>query len=250
MSENKYKIVVDGLTAIKYEEQNEFLNSVSVDAYRKAKEITEKILKENKNFRELKNSGVTGNKLRNSEQIYNILFFTGAKGSGKTSTMLSYMEFLKDYYRKKETCNSEFKLVTIANPMFTGLEYIDASVMDRKEDILGCILSKMLKKWKEEELRSYENQRMGIVQTNDYSYRKRSISMAFDRVYTNLKNLRSSKDVIEDEDDTFLETLEKLSLSWNLKESFQELVEKYLEIMKYPDTESLKIENHFLVISA
>ena len=249
MSENKYKIVVDGLTAIKYEEQNEFLNSVSVDAYRKAKEITEKILKENKNFRELKNSGVTGNKLRNSEQIYNILFFTGAKGSGKTSTMLSYMEFLKDYYRKKETCNSEFKLVTIANPMFTGLEYIDASVMDRKEDILGCILSKMLKKWKEEELRSYENQRMGIVQTNDYSYRKRSISMAFDRVYTNLKNLRSSKDVIEDEDDTFLETLEKLSLSWNLKESFQELVEKYLEIMKYPDTESLKIENHFLVIS-
>ena len=48
MSENKYKIVVDGLTAIKYEEQNEFLNSVSVDAYRKAKEITEKILKENK----------------------------------------------------------------------------------------------------------------------------------------------------------------------------------------------------------
>lgn len=249
MSENKYKIVVDGLTAIKYEEQNEFLNSVSVDAYRKAKEITEKILKENKNFRELKNSGVTGNKLRNSEQIYNILFFTGAKGSGKTSTMLSYMEFLKDYYRKKEKCNSEFKLVTIANPMFTGLEYIDASVMDRKEDILGCILSKMLKKWKEEELRSYENQRMGIIQTNDYSYRKRSISMAFDRVYTNLKNLRSSKDVIEDEDDTFLETLEKLSLSWNLKESFQELVEKYLEIMKYPDTESLKIENHFLVIS-
>lgn len=99
MSENKYKIVVDGLTAIKYEEQNEFLNSVSVDAYRKAKEITEKILKENKNFRELKNSGVTGNKLRNSEQIYNILFFTGAKESGKTSTMLSYMEFLKDYYR-------------------------------------------------------------------------------------------------------------------------------------------------------
>ena len=64
-----------------------------------------------------------------------------------------------------------------------------------------------------------------------------------------MKNLRSSKDVIEDEDDTFLETLEKLSLSWNLKESFQELVQEYLEIMKYPNTEDLKIENHFLVIS-
>ena len=53
--------------------------------------------------------------------------------------------------------------------MFTGLEYIDASVMDKKEDILGCILSKMLKKWKEEENHSYEGRRMGIIQTNDYS---------------------------------------------------------------------------------
>lgn len=77
---------------------------------------------------------------------------------------------------------------------------------------------------------------MGNYTNECYSYRKRNISLAFDRVYTNLKNLRSSKDVIEDEDDTFLETLEKLSLSWNLKESFQELVQEYLEIMKYPNT--------------
>lgn len=247
MQEKKYKLLIDDLSAIKYEEETEFENSVSADAYEKAYAITKKILRENKKFRELKNKGTTGNKLRNSEQIYNILFFTGAKGSGKTSTMLSYMEYLKDFYRKSD--KGENKLSSKDHLMFTGLEYIDASVMDKKEDILGCILSKMLKKWKEEESHSYEGRRMGIIQTNDYSYRKRNISLAFDRVYTNLKNLRSSKDVIEDEDDTFLETLEKLSLSWNLKESFQELVQEYLEIMKYPNTEDLKIENHFLVIS-
>ena len=247
MQEKKYKLLIDDLSAIKYEEESEFENSVSADAYEKAYAITKKILRENKKFRELKNKGTTGNKLRNSEQIYNILFFTGAKGSGKTSTMLSYMEYLKDFYRKSD--KGENKLSSKDHLMFTGLEYIDASVMDKKEDILGCILSKMLKKWKEEENHSYEGRRMGIIQTNDYSYRKRNISLAFDRVYTNLKNLRSSKDVIEDEDDTFLETLEKLSLSWNLKESFQELVQEYLEIMKYPNTEDLKIENHFLVIS-
>lgn len=247
MEGKKHKLVIDDLSAIKYEEENEFENSISADAYEKACAITRKILRENKKFRELKNKGTTGNKLRNSEQIYNILFFTGAKGSGKTSTMLSYMEYLKDFYRKND--KSDNKLSSKDHLMFTGLEYIDASVMDKKEDILGCILSKMLKKWKEEERHSYESRRMGIIQTDDYSYRKRNISLAFDRVYTNLKNLRSSKDVIEDEDDTFLETLEKLSLSWNLKESFQELVQKYLEIMKYPNTEDLKIENHFLVIS-
>lgn len=249
MGEEKTKLIIDDLSAIKYEEGTKFDSSVSVDAYRKAITITSKIQKENQNFRELKKKGTAGNKLRNSEQIYNILFFTGAKGSGKTSVMLSYMEYLKDYYRKKNILEPEWRLESEEPLMFTGLEYIDASVMDKKEDILGCVLSKMLKKWKEEELRSYESQRMGIIQTNDYAYRKRSISLVFDRVYTNLKNLRSSRDVIEDEDDTFLETLEKLSLSWNLKESFQELVQKYLGIMKYPNTDELKIENHFLVIS-
>ena len=102
MQEKKYKLLIDDLSAIKYEEESEFENSVSADAYEKAYAITKKILRENKKFRELKNKGTTGNKLRNSEQIYNILFFTGAKGSGKTSTMLSYMEYLKDFYRKSD----------------------------------------------------------------------------------------------------------------------------------------------------
>ena len=175
MQEKKYKLLIDDLSAIKYEEETEFENSVSADAYEKAYAITKKILRENKKFRELKNKGTTGNKLRNSEQIYNILFFTGAKGSGKTSTMLSYMEYLKDFYRKSD--KGENKLSSKDHLMFTGLEYIDASVMDKKEDILGCILSKMLKKWKEEESHSYEGRRMGIIQTNDYSYRKRNISL-------------------------------------------------------------------------
>lgn len=247
MERKKYKLVMNDLSAIKYEEKSEFESSVSADAYDKAFQITRKILNENRNFRELKSKGETGNRLRNSEQIYNILFFTGAKGSGKTSAMLSYMEYLKDFYRESD--RSVNRLSSKEHLMFTGLEYIDASVMDKKEDILGCILSKMLKKWKDEERRSYESRRMGIVQTNDYAYRKRIISLAFDRVYTNLKNLRSTKDVIEDEEDTFLETMEKLSLSWNLKESFQALVQEYLEIMKYPNTEDLKTDNHFLVIS-
>ena len=102
MQEKKYKLLIDDLSAIKYEEESEFENSVSADAYEKAYAITKKILRENKKFRELKNKSTTGNKLRNSEQIYNILFFTGAKGSGKTSTMLSYMEYLKDFYRKSD----------------------------------------------------------------------------------------------------------------------------------------------------
>ena len=48
----------------------------------------------------------------------------------------------------------------------------------------------------------------------------------------------------------FLETLENLFLTWNLRQSFQELVEAYLEIMEYPGSEGkIHLNNHFLVIS-
>lgn len=239
---------VHKVASIKYEEGNDFKSSVSVKAYNRAMAITEKIVDETIRFWNVKNQGKSGNELRNSGQLYNIIFFTGNKGTGKTSTMLSYSEFLKDYYRNFDQQQyPNFKKVPY-KLMFTGLECIDASSMDSKEDILGCVLSQMLKKWKEEEAQGTINRSRGIMQTGDYAYKKRSINMAFDEVHSNLKNLRSKNDVIEDEDDIFIETLQKLSLTWNLKESFRKLVELYLDIMKYPGAEGLEIKNHFLVI--
>lgn len=44
MQEKKYKLLIDDLSAIKYEEESEFENSVSADAYEKAYAITKKIL--------------------------------------------------------------------------------------------------------------------------------------------------------------------------------------------------------------
>ena len=242
------QISVHKVASIKYEEGNDFKSSVSAKAYDRAMAITEKIVDETTHFWEVKNQGKSGNELRNSGQLYNIIFFTGNKGTGKTSTMLSYAEFLKDYYRNFDKLEyPNFKMVPY-KLMFTGLECIDASSMDSKEDILGCVLSQMLKKWKEEEAQGTINRSRGIMQTGDYAYKKRSINMAFDEVHSNLKNLRSKNDVIEDEDDIFIETLQKLSLTWNLKESFRKLVELYLDIMKYPGAEGLELKNHFLVI--
>lgn len=245
------QLSVHKVASIKYEDGKNFKNSVSAKAYTRAIAITEKIVDETIHFGEVKNQGKSGNELRNSGQLYNIIFFTGNKGTGKTSTMLSYAEFLKDYYRNFDKRDKDGYPIFQTVPyklMFTGLECIDASSMDSKEDILGCVLSQMLKKWKEEEAQGTINRSRGIMQTGDYAYKKRSINMAFDEVHSNLKNLRSKNDVIEDEDDIFIETLQKLSLTWNLKESFRKLVELYLDIMKYPGAEGLEVKNHFLVI--
>ena len=255
--ENKMSVNKDGKTVLKigelrdirYEGVKEFPQSISKDAYRKAVKITTEIVRDNTNL--YRGSDASGTARRNLEQIYNIIFFTGNRGSGKTSTMLSYMEYLKDYYRLASNKQIDLKVYGFeldANYMFTGLEYIDASSLDDKEDILGSVLSKMLKKWEEEEARNGIGN--GILKKADYAYSKRQMYMLFSQVYESLKNLRSSEDPTKDDSDAFMETLQNLSLTHNLRVAFQQLVEKYLDIMSYPGTDGkINNTNHFLVIS-
>ena len=48
----------------------------------------------------------------------------------------------------------------------------------------------------------------------------------------------------------FIESIESLSFSWNVKNAFQKFVESYLEVMEYPDSQGkITIENHYLVIT-
>lgn len=245
---------VGELRDIKYEEVGKFRTSVQYEAYKEANSITKEIIEDNKHLQAKKGKKTSGTEIRNLEQIYNIIFFTGNRGTGKTSSMLSYMEFLKDYYRisssvRRESEMEEFLLTEGKEDyMFTGLEYIDASSLADKEDILGSVLSKMMTKWRDEEERSYNDK--GIRRNEDYAYKKRQICMRFSKVYEHLKNLRSESDITEADSDAFMETLEKLSLTWNLQRAFQELVMDYLDIMEYPGAEKkIGRDNHFLVIS-
>lgn len=251
--DGKITLEVGKLRDIKYEEMDKFRTSVSYEAYKEASAITKEIVEDNMQLQQKnKKAGSSGTEIRNLEQIYNIIFFTGDRGTGKTSVMLSYVEFLKDYYRKfaslrDEPGNKEFYMGQ-SEYMFTGLEYIDASTLDEKEDILGSVLSKMMKKWQDEERRSYGNS--GIRRAEDYDYKKRQIYMWFSKVYENLKNVRSKSDIMQEDNDAFMETLQNLSLTWNLKCAFQELVMHFLDIMEYPGAErKIGRDNHFLVIS-
>lgn len=252
--EDSIVLEVGELRDIKYEEVGKFRTSVLYEAYKEANSITKEIIEDNKRFQAKRGKKASGTEIRNLEQIYNIIFFTGNRGTGKTSSMLSYMEFLKDYYRISNGVRegSEIKefLLTEGKEdyMFTGLEYIDASSLADKEDILGSVLSKMMTKWRDEEERSYNDN--GIRKNEDYAYKKRQICMRFSKVYEHLKNLRSESDITEADNDAFMETLEKLSLTWNLQRAFQELVMDYLDIMEYPGAEKkIGRDNHFLVIS-
>lgn len=247
----------DSVSNVIYEDFDAFGRSVSNEAYRKAFQITQTILSINDRYQDKGKKG--GTAIRNRGQFFNIIAFTGGRGTGKTSTMLSYMEFLKDYYRHAHSEEEKTKMgdlyfrnmnnEKVKELMFTGLEHIDASLLgSRSDDVLRNILPKMLKKWHDEERRSYRDS--GIVRDEDYAYKKRHIQMLFNNVYKSLRDLNSSKDILESDNDMFMETLENLSLTWNLRQSFQELVEAYLDIMEYPGSKGkIHLNNHFLVIS-
>lgn len=252
----------ESVSNVIYEDLTRFKNSVSSQFYQKAFDITRIIVSANSNYQSKEKKKQSGTVLRNQEQFFNIIVFSGERGTGKTSVMLSYMEFLKDYYRNfhfgrldgsgelpSELCFKNPDNNYPMEVMFTGLEYIDASMLgEQKDDVLRNILPKMLKKWRDEEQRSYSNS--GIVRDEDYAYKKRQVQMLFNNVYKSLRDLNSTKDILESDNDMFMETLENLSLTWNLRQSFQELVKAYLDIMEYPGSEEkIGSHNHFLVIT-
>lgn len=251
MEENsKVVFKIEGISNIKYEKPEEFQTSVSYQYYKQALKMTEEILKNNFVIFQSLNDDFdkySGTDLRNNSQLYNIIFFTGDRGAGKTSAMLSYMEFLKDYFRN--TQRERFKDTELEmqwknrEVMFTGLEYIDASVLDDKEDILGSVLSKMLKKWIDEENKSQG----GIIRNSDYDHKKRKLQKLFSNVYECRKKIRDVN-TYDDNSEMFMDNLQNMSLTFNMQREFRKLVFAYLDIMRYPGAEHLNPQSHFLVV--
>lgn len=252
METKEKRLVIKNGRDIVYEDASTFEESVHREAYESAYQITEGIIRQNSQLEKYKRSSVTrenyGTELRNLKQISNILFFSGERGAGKTSAMLSYMEFLKDYYRNSTSYGSENIIRKFrfneTNLMFTGLEYIDASRLADKEDILGSVLAKMAKKWLSEERKGIAEG--GLRKSRDYEYKKRQLQMQFNEIYNCLTALKTKQEILEQEDDMFFDTLQKLSFTENLKDSFEKLVEMYVDIMQYSNASET---NHYLVIS-
>ena len=245
------KLIIRSGMDIVYEDASIFKQSVHREAYKKAYQITDTIIRQNAKFEEYQNSSGAGRSygtdLRNLKQMGNVLFFSGERGAGKTSAMLSYMEFLKDYYRNSTSLESEKIIGELGfsekNLMFTGLEYIDASRLADKEDILGSVLAKMAKKWMSEEKKGLTEG--GLRKSRDYEYKKRQLQMQFNEIYKCLSALKTKKEIFDQEDDMYFDTLQKLSFTENLKDSFEKLVEMYVDIMQYANASETK---HYLVI--
>ncbi len=80
----------------------------------------------------------------------NIIAFSGKRGSGKTSTMLSFSDALKDSKRREKLNDITGKTV---DKFFVVLDPVDPTTLEENQSILSVFLSKLLfkaeKYWKE-----------------------------------------------------------------------------------------------------
>ncbi len=243
--EQLYKnILLDQPLKIKVETRNEFEDSLFKEVYNEAAENVFSIIQNSKS----KDLEI---KFYNDVQDYNnIIAFTGDRGVGKTSAMISFVNELAGLNThgddKYTDITASFEKISKEKSKFTILKVIEPSNFVKGERLFEIVISNMFGHIKEIFEKSSK-----AVDKNDIN----EIYGLMDEVFSSLRVMYSDKrDILGKQIDigSGLEALEQLSVREKLKCSFNRLVDKYLklyntyELNKGKDYEIYK--NTFLVI--
>ena len=134
---NSKKLSVEYVNRVKYEKPDEFVDSLFEDVYRSACRLTKKIILDNENLEE----NIPDPEYSTDEQYSNVIAFLGGRGMGKSSAMLSFALFLKNY---TNIVHRDFSVDTAKiSPVFSVLPRIDVAMMVKGENVMDIILAKM-----------------------------------------------------------------------------------------------------------
>lgn len=197
---------------VKIENKDEFINSIFSEVYEKANSILENQILKNEN----------GN--MSKEYSNNIIAFSGERGAGKTSTMLSFAKSLdKDKYQL--------------------LNMIDPSMLRGCIDILEIIIAQILEDFK-------NKLNNGGDEVDELA--KRELIDLLERIYKNLRILNQEKsDFYANED---INNLIDTASAMELKSTLNIAIGKYLKIIKKEklvlivDDVDLNTSNHYVVL--
>ncbi|MBU3216866.1 hypothetical protein LL033_14965 [Clostridium estertheticum] len=171
----------------------------------------------------------------NQNQYNNIISFIGERGTGKSSAMVSFNQFLKDMHGNGKVNIPEFNEIKGYN--FYNLDVIDPSMLEDKENLLGIVIAKMFSKF-EKELKNQENEYNNSMAN--------SILRKFEKLYKNMVTLNmDEKEILKDDGytGTILENLSRLSASLNMRDNLIELMKELLPYL------TKQQKDNFLVIS-
>ncbi len=198
---------------IKIEEAKDFDISIFKEVYSAALKNVEEIVSQSSKNGEY-------------DDFNNIIAFTGERGKGKSSSMISF----RDALVKDNNVASFFtKKTIVSKKKFATIDIIDPSLFRGEERLFEIILAQMFQKFQLE-----------IKKLNDDD--RRNIIKKFQDVFENLQIINSDRKDLYKKDS--IEVLSRLAISSNLRECFKELVVTYLE--KF---ENINKDEGFLVIA-
>lgn len=208
------KISKDTLYSIKVEKGNEREESLFKEAYIKAEKELNSIINQNTVVNKSNNSN--GNNSINEFDINNIIAFVGQRGTGKTSTMVSFKEYLKSEFQYGDDSIN-----------FETLNTIDPSILNRNDSLIEIVIGELFKEFKKE-MRSID------------TIKKQDLVRCFESVYRDFKLLSQDRKLNCNDDN--LEGLVNLSSAINLKKNISRLIDTYLVSTK-------ENEKSYLIIS-
>lgn len=233
-----------GTVGIKYEDFRNFGKSYFKYVYTSAYEMVNSIINQHRKILELQ---PCGNESRYNE-IANVLTFVGKRGTGKTSAMLSFMESLKDYDRNLSRCNKNEMFFNFDHEdvLFTCLDCIDGSLLEKGEDIFQIVLAQMYQKFQQ----LYKSNQLVQSEEGEFGYQARELQKKLEDLYKKTCALEEMSNSHARAGESYMSGLRTLASSQKLKGEFAKLTEDYLMQMRYKYNSFQEMgKQHFLVIT-
>lgn len=205
-----------------------FEDSFFKDVYSQAREAIVIIDESNKNKKQ--DTAKKNNFEQDLYDVQNVIAFTGRRGTGKTSAMLTFVDNLA-------TGKIDFAAESIKNTGFYPIPYIDASMLEKNEDIFEIVLSKMLLEINK--ISTFADSRRSVQNEIFINDVREDIVKVYNR-YVSLKKQP------EFDSASSYSTMEKLAEKHDIRSQIVELVKKYIDCMTRSD--SLQSGNGYLVV--
>lgn len=233
-----------GTVGVKYEDFYEFWKSYFKYIYKSAYERLDDIIIQNREMLESKSHDEESR----YNEISNILTFVGKRGTGKTSAMLSFMESLKSYDKILSQCKKEEMFYTFEHKdvLFTCLDCIDGSLLEKGEDIFQIVLAEMYQKFEY----LYNNDHLVQSSEGEYGYQARELHKDLEKLYKQTCALEEMAKRSVKTGSSYMNDLRTLASSQQVKKEFAKLLGKYLQQIRYRYRSSREMgRQHFLVIT-
>ena len=176
------------------------------------------------------------------ENTDNVIVFMGRRGTGKSSAMKSFMNSLLEN-NKIDDESDEYK-IRLKNSnkkvRFISVDSIDASLLEREEDIFEAILAKLFNQF----LKDNEND-------NSIKYDSKELFNKFSSIYKKHLNIKQRNDSDVYSAEVAISNLRDLARSVDIKQEFEELIEQYIQVKSHSESEynGYELYETFLVIS-